>query len=444
MKVKARISILFIAKVAILCRCSYAKLCQFSLVDCVEYEAKKNKAYYEGSNICSANEEFQLGMTGSGNLCACDMTNPDKPFSSEIWCANISGGDFMILQNDGNFVVYRNDDNFGKVALWSTRSAGNKDPFLRINNEGAVILSIITERILWSSPKTSSQSATILSKAPPQEVSPIDSITKNSNRINIYIVGDTPYHPDELPILESRTKKLPTDADVLVHLGDIKRGNGASCALKHYTSVAKELHRSHAPVFIVPGDNDVNDCKRFDEGWNNWAETFLSQAQLPENRWDTSNIGPIKRQRGTANFAFVYKRALIIGVDVPGGAPHDRSWWYQHYKTTLNFVMNQVENYTVSNHKESTHHAILILGHGRPQTNNKNFFRPLKSQLSNNSKVDMDRVLYVHGDGHKPQTNYLYGFKCVQVDLGRRQWLRLKVDADQKDPFEYKHGVFLD
>ena len=444
MKVKAKSSILFIAKVAILSRCCNAEVCQFSPIDCIEFEGKINEAYYEGRNICSANQNFQLGMTRSGDLCVCDASNPNKALSSEIWCANISGGDYMILQNDGNVVAYQTNDDTRPKALWSTKSAGNRDSSLRISNEGAAILSSRSEKILWSSPEASTQTSTTYTQTSPQYISQSISYERDSNIVTFYVVGDTPYQSNEFPILTSRIKQLPSDANALVHVGDIKKGSGASCSKKYYESIAKELNKSHAPVFIVPGDNDVNDCADFNIGWNNWASIFLSPTQLPERKWDASHLGNVKRQSGTANFAFICKKTLVVGVDITGGTPHDFSWWNTHYSNTVKWVMNQVEDYTVLHDKNAQYHAILILGHGKPQPNNKRFFKALKIRLGQHSKVDMDRVLYVHGDGHKPETNSFYGFNCVQVDLGSIQWLRLRVQADQKEPFEYKHGVFLE
>lgn len=211
------------------------------------------------------------------------------------------------------------------------------------------------------------------------------------------------------------------------------RGFQGVCSLERYTSVYEIMKESHAPMFIVPGDNDANDCPRFERAWGNWKTTFLHPSRVTESVWDVSKFGVIARQESSANFAFVHMRVLIVGVDVVGGRPHNRDEWVTRHVGNVNWMKTNVQKYYGSQAD-----TILLLGHGRPANSNRDFFQSALTALRD-LKVDMNRVLYVHGDGHKVQSHSAYGFKCVQVDHGRGKWMKLTLRAANRDPFDFVH-----
>ena len=419
-------------------------LCQFDLQECTEFQAKISKKYYEGNTVCSLNSHYQLGVSKNGDLCLCNI------MMQQVWCAGILAGEdkdvFMVMQNDGNLVVYEEDVSGRKrKAIWSSRTPRNPGSVLYVKNEGIAVIASTSLETLWSTHEPMHQLINPID-SPHQQPSSKPAVSSPKEKpmedFFVYIVGDTPYTADDFNVLRSRIKSLPLNADFLVHVGDIKRGRGRTCPLSAYTNVYNELDKSAVPVFIVPGDNDVNDCPNFHDGWNNWSNTFLSPSQVTENKWDVSNFGDVQRQTGTANFSFVYKKTMILGIDIVGGVPHDRDEWNIRHRKTVNWIMKQINIYTRTHQNNTLFYTILILGHGRPQASNEDFFISLHSRLKQNSSVDLERVLYVHGDGHSPETHTKYGLKCVQVDLGSRQWLRLKIKPYHVEPMEYDHGIF--
>jgi len=398
-------------------------------------EAKIGEKYDEGYFICSPNSRYQFGIeTEDGDLCLCDTKLDEK-----IWCADTDGGDYYKLQNDGNVVMYK-ENKHGRRALWSTSTANFEESKLVVEDDGVASL-IHESKTIWSTGISSETS-----ESPPSYTPPSSSNNNNNSNpkatFTFYIVGDTPYNKDDYPKLTSRVQSLPKDAEALIHVGDIRSATGNNCDQSVYDSVRKELYKSHAPVFIVPGDNDINDCPSFNRAWDYWSNTFLSKSNLPELKWNNYKLGRVKRQSDTANFALIHQNTLLLGVDVPGGSPHDRKVWEKRYKSWVDWLMDEIDDYTESN-KSHNSNTVIIFGHGKPQNNNKQFFQSLNSRMKGNSRIDMDRVLYVHGDGHSPKTHKAFGFKCVQVDMGRHKWLRLRVTSSSKnDPFDYDHGVF--
>merc|ERR1712071_157480 len=263
--------------------------------------------------------------------------------------------------------------------------------------------------------------------------------SEGEKKFIIYITGDTPYSNKEKKQLPNQIASLPGDAEALFHLGDIMRSSGHVCATREYTDIYNIFEKSHKPVFVLPGDNDANDCPNFNRAWSNWKTTFLEPSRRTENNWDVSHFGDIIRQDDTANFSFVHKGVLLIGVDVVGGIPHNHQEWSTRHKNNVEWVIHQIQsNYVVNDEIK----AILLLGHGRPQFTNKDFFYTLSQKMKYDLKIDMNKVLYVHGDGHKPESFTKFGFKCVQVDRGNRNWLKLTMRADSHAPFDYTHGYF--
>lgn len=69
-----------------------------------------------------------------------------------------------------------------------------------------------------------------------------------------YAIADTPYNQVEANELPIQVRSLPSDAEFLVHLGDIRSAkNGGSCKLYEYNNVAAILRQSPVPVFMVIG-----------------------------------------------------------------------------------------------------------------------------------------------------------------------------------------------
>lgn len=145
---------------------------------------------------------------------------------------------------------------------------------------------------------------------------------------------------------------------------------------------------------------------------------------------ENSNIN-----RASANFSFVRSGVLVVGVDVTGGVPHDRMEWTARHADNNVFLERQLLT-----HYGVTASAVLLLGHGKPTNNNRDFFVEAQAVLDR-AGVPFDRVLYVHGDGHRILQQTKFGFHCVQTDIGRGLWTRLVINggAQATEPFRIEH-----
>ena len=80
--------------------------------------------------------------------------------------------------------------------------------------------------------------------------------------------------PEDHALLVAQLHNMPSDALFAVHLGDIKTG-ASKCEEVVYYRAAEYLRTSRLPLFIVPGDNEWNDCSNPDEAWKFWTRYLM-------------------------------------------------------------------------------------------------------------------------------------------------------------------------
>jgi hypothetical protein len=89
------------------------------------------------------------------------------------------------------------------------------------------------------------------------------------------------------------------NCEFLVHLGDIKKGEIA-CDDEHYELVRDMLLNSAIPSFIVPGDNQWNDCgnnQQVEAAWDRWTDNSMHLG----NNWNHT-ISVVRQQDHPKNY----------------------------------------------------------------------------------------------------------------------------------------------
>ena len=139
--------------------------------------------------------------------------------------------------------------------------------------------------------------------------------------VTFYAMGDVPYKPEEDRLLPSQIADLPDDGQFVVHVGDIKSGS-TPCDESVFQKVSGMLSKSRTPVFIIPGDNEWNDCADPSQAWTFWNQYF----RRFDRRWN--HTIPIFRQiEHEENFSFVINDVLFVGINLVGGYVHDPGEW---------------------------------------------------------------------------------------------------------------------
>lgn len=230
--------------------------------------------------------------------------------------------------------------------------------------------------------------------------------------ITFTVIGDIPYSSSEIADFEGHVadNNVFSPGDFFVHVGDIKSGS-SSCVESHYVSAANVLHGLAVPGFIVPGDNEWNDCSNPDQAWAFWEEHLLGLEQdfcgVPAD-FEAQSVRP-------ENFAFTSKGVLFIGLNLVGGSVHSSSEWSTRLQQNADFVNQQLAEHG------SQVRAMAVFGQAGPSSNRSLFFNQFVASASAFGKP----VLFIHGDGHS--WIFDHPFSVQQI---------LRVQVPQGDPVE--------
>tara|TARA_R110002111_G_scaffold2705_4_gene17921 strand:- start:7524 stop:8387 length:864 start_codon:yes stop_codon:yes gene_type:complete len=248
---------------------------------------------------------------------------------------------------------------------------------------------------------------------------------QTKSEVTFYVMGDVPYKPAEDVLLPQQIIALPNDAAFVVHVGDIK-GGAAPCDEAVFQKVAGMLSQSKAPVFIIPGDNEWNDCPDPDQAWKLWEQYFMRF----DRRWQHS-LPVVRQWEREENFSFVKGGVLFIGLNIVGGRIHDVAEWKQRHAADLDWVRRNLRRFGAEVS------SLVIFGHAKPILVHNDFFDPFNKEALEFGKP----ILYIHGDGHSWIYDFPFAAKNilrVQVDQGGiAPPLKVTITDDKKTPFQF-------
>ncbi len=253
-----------------------------------------------------------------------------------------------------------------------------------------------------------------------------------STLVRFSAMGDGPYSEAEARVLEQQFPMLPPGNEFFVHLGDIKSGE-TPCDEASYIKARELLSRSQFPVFVVPGDNEWNDCANPDTAWSLWKKHFARFDQRWKHRFAV--LRQIKRRE---NFSFVHNGVLFVGLNLVGGRLHDPVEWETRHADNLEWVKRNLRYY------ESKASCLVLLAHAEPLKKHNDFFKPLNKIASKFEKP----VLYLHGDGHRwihDRPFKAQNILRVQVDQGSSAPpLFVTITNDPETPFVFNRRMSED
>ena len=252
-----------------------------------------------------------------------------------------------------------------------------------------------------------------------EENSLVERKVQSSTQTVFCVIADTPYNPSQRTELKAQLNNLASDCEFLVHLGDIKSGQ-TSCIEYIYQDMRSMLLRSHAPSFIVPGDNEWNDCPQdqISDGWTFWNRHLLGIV----DSWN-HGFNIIRLHNRPENVYFVHKRTLFIMLNLPGGQIIDG--WDSRQSDLAQFTIGALAN-RVPNEAD----GVVIMGHAHPYSKHDSYFNPVFNFISNNMP-DIP-FLYIHGDGHAWEYERRFGgVRMLRIQtVGGTSELPLKMIVD--------------
>lgn len=231
--------------------------------------------------------------------------------------------------------------------------------------------------------------------------SPID------NEVTFSVMGDVPRSDAENILVQEHIQlhNQKSNSEFMFHVGDIKDGK-SPCSEDVYLRVAGYFKKLSVPMFIVPGDNEWNDCPDVDAAWENWTNYFMNF----ENNWknDFNVSRQIDREE---NFAFTYKDVLFIGINLVGGTIHDAEEWKNRHSQNAEWIESQF-----SKSKTKVRTAVII-AQANPDEKHIDFMEKFLKSAENFSKP----IIFIHGDGHHwiyEKEWKLKNIVRIQVDKG--------------------------
>ena len=254
--------------------------------------------------------------------------------------------------------------------------------------------------------------------------------SKNNNSLIFSVMGDVPRSDEEKTILIEQVRKHNqySSAQFVFHVGDIKSGD-SPCDEDNYGLVAGYLKKFRVTVFIVPGDNEWNDCENPSQAWDYWNKYFLAFDQ----NWKVP-FKVLRQQNYRVNTSFVKNNILFIALNLVGGRIHDQGEWDQMQQNAIDWIEQQFDDEGIS--------ASVILAQANPDEKHKLFMDQFLPLVENFEKP----VLFIHGDGHLwlyDEPWILSNLIRVQVDKGGiADPLEVTITNDLSVNFKFNRNPF--
>jgi len=161
------------------------------------------------------------------------------------------------------------------------------------------------------------------------------------------------------------------------------------CAFSEYDNVATLLwDHSNVPVFMIPGNNDWNDCPMPEAAFEYWMEKLNRFEEFyATGQYDLPMVG--RQNSRDENFAFLSKGVLFIGLNLVDGTVQDESEWDLRHLQNVQWIEQQL-----SENDEGEYRAIVMFGHSGFNSKVGDFFWPAIDRLKEVNKP----VLYLHAN----------------------------------------------
>jgi hypothetical protein len=221
--------------------------------------------------------------------------------------------------------------------------------------------------------------------------------------VNFYVLADEPYEYANIEQLTRDLESVPSDADFVIHLGNVNGDEQSMCREYGFERAAAVLKESPVPVLVIPGDLDWAACGSEEESTHalNYWQIYLGQFdkywnanqnnQLVDVEYDTSVVG---------NFAFIHKGVLFVGISMIDGLTSPGEVTSRLERNVI-WTKDKLTKYSSDNtndedggKKSKGYHAVVIFGHAPPSDIQGEYFWPMLEQFK---KVDVP-VLYLHAN----------------------------------------------
>ncbi len=234
--------------------------------------------------------------------------------------------------------------------------------------------------------------------------------------VQFFVTSDAPHNTaDEIKLTRELANLHPRDGDFLIHLGDVGDASVSMCTMSVYEDAADLLRQSPIPVFVIPGDNDWNNCPDPRSAFGYWMDE-LNRFEDNFDKEENTNFPTVRRQMArTENFSFLHKGVLFMAFHLVDGKVQSETEWSLRIAEDVAWMDEELNAHGVEEYR-----AVVILAHSAPTPKVGDFVWPLKNHLMKLKKP----VLYLHandGDGmleYNPFPEDLPRLSVVRLEKG--------------------------
>jgi hypothetical protein len=173
-----------------------------------------------------------------------------------------------------------------------------------------------------------------------------------------------------------------------VHLGNIQDASVTQCEESQYKTVADMLEQaSPVRVFVVPGEEDWNNCPDPDDASEVWSDNFLDFDMRWDDVKDATRFEVMRQAEELENWAFRHAGVLFVGLNVVNGKVPDVDEFMERNENNYRWFSRSCK------HFEDTIRSVVVFANAKPGLQqNANFFAQFEDFMRN-----FDRpLLYVH------------------------------------------------
>ena len=212
--------------------------------------------------------------------------------------------------------------------------------------------------------------------------------------------------------------QLGDEGVFVVHLGDLMYAVDDRCREGAYSIAAQILRRGKMPTFVLPGDNDINDCPSVQHGEDMWMKYFhLFDETYWSHSFDLTRWGKLNE-----SFGFLHKRVLFLGLNMVGGTPYSWSEKSNRHREHLEQVRVLFDRH------QGNFDVIVLMKHAIPRYPHSDFFG---DGSSDGLFIDMIRrmgkpTIHFHGDWHE--------YYEIEGEYGIANYVRISLDGKSIAP----------
>jgi len=212
-------------------------------------------------------------------------------------------------------------------------------------------------------------------------------------------------------------EELSTDAEFVFHLGDLQKVKLTDCQEYAYEEASAILKKIPIPTFVLPGDNDINDCDDHKHAEEMWEEYFYKPDEWwgPGHSLDVTRWGVLDE-----SFSFLHKGVLYFGINIVGGSPYSHSEKKERHKEHLSYIRWILEKLD-----EDDFQVMVLLGHAEPGSLHDDFFKGSDGFAAIVEEMGKPTV-HFHGDYHE--------YYEVEGAFDVENYMRISLDGESIAP----------